>query len=213
LVGIDHGKESSQEKANGKEDFSLRFRIKTAVFHAMSRPTLTLDFQISASAWKRIPGLRARLQRAARATMARLPATLRFSARATVLLASDAKVRQLNFDFRGIDKTTNVLSFPQFLPQEIRRLKKQKEPVELGDIALAYQRTTGEAKNDGKRPADHATHLVIHGLLHLLGYDHVGAREARKMEKTETEILKSLGHPDPYAPLNKKNKNRRLSKN
>lgn len=176
-------------------------------------PTLTLEIQITALAWRQIPRLCARLQQAARAVSEHRSASLRFSATATILLASDAKVRQLNFDFRGINKPTNVLSFPQFSPQELRRLKKHNETVELGDIALAYGRMAAEAKIEGKRPMDHATHLVVHGLLHLLGHDHVREKDAKRMEKTEIEIMKSLGAPDPYAPSNENRKTRRLNKN
>jgi len=165
----------------------------------MPTPTLTLDIQITAPAWRRIPHLCARLQRAAQVLGEHLPAYFCFPATATILLASDARVRQLNFDFRGINKPTNVLSFPQFLPQELRCLKKQKTPANLGDIALAYGRLVSEAKNEGKRPIDHATHLVIHGLLHLFGYDHVQEKDAKRMEKAETEIMKALNLSNPYA--------------
>jgi probable rRNA maturation factor len=175
----------------------------------MPKPTLKLDFQMPAAAWKRIPRLRSRLKKAAQATADHLPRDLYFSATATILLADNTKVRQLNLDFRGIDRTTNVLSFPQFLPKEIKRQARQKAVVELGDIALAYQYVAAEAKNENKLLLDHTTHLVIHGLLHLLGYDHGQKKKAEQMERAETQIMKILGLPNPYALLFSENKKRK----
>jgi probable rRNA maturation factor len=165
----------------------------------MPHPPILLDFQITLAAWKRVPRLRVRLQAAAQATLDHLPKRLRFSSSATVLLAGNAKVRQLNHDFRGMDKATNVLSFPQYEVNELLRLGKQKHAVELGDIVLAYQYVAAEAKKDDKILGDHITHLIIHGLLHLFGYDHMEEREAEQMEKLEIKIMKSLGLPNPYS--------------
>ena len=165
----------------------------------MPDPTALLDFQITVASWRRIPRLRARLQQAAQVTAAHLPKKYAFPFSATVLLAGDAKIRQLNHDFRGIDKPTNVLSFPQFSPSELPKLGKQKMAVELGDIALAYQYTTKESKQNNKLIINHVTHLVVHGLLHLFSYDHCHDQEAAVMEKLEIKIMKALGLPDPYA--------------
>jgi probable rRNA maturation factor len=88
--------------------------------------------------------------------------------------------------FRGKDKPTNVLSFPA------------AEPGYLGDVAIAYGVMAGQARAEGKKPADHATHLAVHGTLHLLGYDHVRDKDARIMEALEVEILARLGIADPY---------------
>ena len=170
----------------------------------MPIPRPLLDFQITVASWRRISRLRARLQLAAQATIDRLPKTMRFPVTATVLLTGNAKVRQLNHDFRGLDKATNVLSFPQFSPTELSHLGKQKNVVELGDIALAYQYVVAEAKSDNKLLIDHITHLVIHGLLHLFGYDHTKDRDARQMEKLEIEIMDALGLQDPYASQTQK---------
>jgi len=104
-----------------------------------------------------------------------------------VALDSDAAVRRLNRTYRGKDKPTNVLSFPG------------AEPF-LGDIVLARQTVLREARDQGKRPAAHLTHLVMHGTLHLLGYDHERSeRQARRMERLETRLLATMGIADPYA--------------
>jgi probable rRNA maturation factor len=167
----------------------------------MPDPGPLLDFQITSASWRRIPHLRARLKDAVRATAKHLPKKFRFPASCTVLLAGDAKIRQLNHDFRGMDKATNVLSFPQFSPLELAKFGKQKGVIELGDIALAYAYTLKEAKKNNKLMLNHVTHLMIHGFLHLFGYDHGSAKEANMMENMEIKIMKSLGLHNPYAPL------------
>ncbi|MGB9153879.1 MAG: rRNA maturation RNase YbeY [Alphaproteobacteria bacterium] len=166
----------------------------------MPDPTALLDFQIEVASWRRIPRLRARLQQAAQVTAAHLPKKFAFPFTATVLLTGNAKVRQLNHDFRGINKPTNVLSFPQFLPAELPKLGKHGGVTEIGDIALAYQYIVCEAKSDHKLLINHTTHLIIHGLLHLFGYNHEHDDEADLMEKLEIRIMKALDLPDPYAP-------------
>ena len=116
----------------------------------------------------------------------------RLPARVSVAIAldSDTAVRRLNRTYRGFDKPTNVLSFPA----------RADDRSFLGDIALARQTVLREAREQGKRPADHLTHLVMHGTLHLLGYDHEqDERQARRMEKLETRLLAAMGIADPYA--------------
>jgi len=105
----------------------------------------------------------------------------------TILLADDAKLEALNTRFRGKAKPTNVLSFPAGGEEY------------LGDVAIAYGVTAREARETGKSIHDHALHLAVHGVLHLLGYDHESAREARIMEPLEIAILAKLGIADPYA--------------
>jgi probable rRNA maturation factor len=170
----------------------------------MPYPDIKLDIQLDAAGWRGLRGVRPALMRAALATAARLPARLRFPFTATVLLTGNARVKLLNRDFRGIDKPTNVLSFPQFDPAELPKMGKAREPVELGDMALAYQYIVAESKKEHKILINHITHLVIHGLLHLFGYDHVMDDEADKMEKLETTIMRDLGLPDPYLTLPEK---------
>jgi len=111
----------------------------------------------------------------------------------SVLMTDDEAVRILNRDWRGKDSPTNVLSFPSDMPVI------PGEPDFLGDIALARETLEREATLDGKPLDDHLRHLVVHGVLHLLGYDHIEKAEAEEMETTETRILAGLGVPDPYA--------------
>ncbi|MFI4964438.1 MAG: rRNA maturation RNase YbeY [Caulobacterales bacterium] len=106
----------------------------------------------------------------------------------TLLLTDDRTVADLNRRFRGQDKPTNVLSFPA--PQNPERF--------LGDIALAYGVCAEEAQAQGKPLAHHLQHLVAHGVLHLLGYDHMSDAQADEMEGLERAVLAGLGVPDPY---------------
>lgn len=106
----------------------------------------------------------------------------------TVLLADDAAVADLNSRFRGKEGPTNVLSFPA----------PENPENHLGDIALAYGVCAREAAEQGKTLEAHLQHLVAHGVLHLVGYDHQTDDEAEAMEDLERAILAGLGHPDPY---------------
>jgi probable rRNA maturation factor len=110
----------------------------------------------------------------------------------SVLLADDAAIRALNRDWRGIDKPTNVLSFPAQTPAVA------DVPALLGDIAIAYETVAREAADEGKPVLHHLAHLVVHGYLHLMGYDHQTDAEAEAMEALEREILRGMRIPDPY---------------
>jgi probable rRNA maturation factor len=116
-------------------------------------------------------------------------------AEVSVVLADDPFVRRLNRDHRGKDEPTNVLSFPLDDAAEAngRRLL-------LGDVVLAHRTIRREAKAEGKRLASHAAHMLVHGTLHLLGFDHQRAKAARVMEGHEVRILRRLGVSDPYRP-------------
>ena len=109
-----------------------------------------------------------------------------------VMLTDDAAIRALNNQWRGLDKPTNVLSFPA--PAALQG----DSPVHLGDIAIAYETVAREAESEGKPLAHHLSHLAVHGFLHLLGYDHESEPEAEAMEQQERAILARLRIPDPY---------------
>ncbi|MCX7281271.1 MAG: rRNA maturation RNase YbeY [Alphaproteobacteria bacterium] len=132
--------------------------------------------------WRTHRGLQARLKNAAEA--ARKASKLKGDF--TILLTSDKALRALNRAFLGKEKPTNVLSFPS-------------GGEYAGDIAIAHGVTAREAKAAGKRFSDHATHLVVHGVLHLAGHDHVRPKDAKVMEPLEVKILALLGIADPYA--------------
>lgn len=112
-----------------------------------------------------------------------------------ITLADDAAQRQLNDAWRGADRPTNVLAFPAWEPGTAL---PEGAPVLLGDVVLAFETIAREAAEQGKPVADHLSHLVVHGVLHLLGYNHASDAEAVAMEALETSILASLGVPDPY---------------
>jgi probable rRNA maturation factor len=118
---------------------------------------------------------------------------------ASVLLTSDAEVHALNRDWRGRDEPTNVLSFPMLTRDELLGLAAEGPPELLGDVALAHGTCAREAEERGVALEHHAAHLVVHGLLHLAGYDHeTGAAEAEAMEALETKALAICGIADPY---------------
>jgi len=113
----------------------------------------------------------------------------------SLLLTTDSQVQELNRDYRGQDKPTNVLSFAALdadspIPPD--------GPILLGDVIIARQTTEREASEEGKTLPHHLAHLVVHGVLHLLGYDHMEDDEAEEMESLERSILAGLGVPDPY---------------
>ena len=118
---------------------------------------------------------------------------------ASVLLTSDGQIQELNREWRGRDRPTNVLSFPMLARSEVTALAAEGPPVLLGDIALAHETCAREAAERGLALEQHAAHLVIHGLLHLAGYDHeTSTREAEAMEALETKALAICGIADPY---------------
>lgn len=120
----------------------------------------------------------------------------------SMILSSDAEIKKLNKFWRGKNKPTNVLSFPQIdlssSPPSALRFFPAKKTVPLGDVVLALQTIRKEAKTQSKSLENHVIHLTVHGILHLLGYDHMTSKEAKSMEKLECDILESLGYPDPY---------------
>lgn len=147
---------------------------------------MTIEVQVEAPAWGEAladPALLA--NRAVTATLLHMEAV----GGVTVLLTDDASVRELNARFRGKDQPTNVLSFPSTTNPE----------AHLGDIALAYETSAREAAEQGTALAAHLSHLVVHGVLHLLGHDHEEDGPAEAMEALERRLLAGLGVADPYA--------------
>ena len=150
-------------------------------------------------------GLDGLSQRAAQAVFAAL-AMAEQGFLISLLACDDTRIAGLNTEFRGKPKPTNVLSWPseERAAEEVGGIPDLPEPgdpddpEELGDIAIAWETCMNEAAEQGKDPHHHVTHLMIHGILHLLGYDHIEDEDARLMENLETRILAGLGIPDPY---------------
>jgi probable rRNA maturation factor len=114
-----------------------------------------------------------------------------------IMLTDDVGIRTLNNNWRGIDKPTNVLSFPALQPEG--PVGPDDAPRMLGDIAIAYETTRKEADDEQKPFDHHLSHLAVHGFLHLIGYDHENDADAEVMEALEVKILAQLGIPSPYA--------------
>ena len=130
--------------------------------------------------------------------LARIEASVEIAVR----LTGDVEVQSLNRDYRQKDKPTNVLSFPMIEPDLICGLADTgHREILLGDIVLARETCTREAEERNVSIEAHATHLIVHGTLHLLGYDHVQDDEAEKMESLERQIMAVLGLHDPYEPV------------
>ena len=146
--------------------------------------------QVEDAGWRvALPGAEDLAETAAEAALAALPEPAEGDL--VVLLTNDAEVRDLNARYRGKDQPTNVLSFPA----------GPNPHGHLGDVALALEVCQAEARAQGKPLADHLRHLVAHGVLHLVGYDHQAEAEAETMEALERAILAGLGVPDPYRDL------------
>jgi probable rRNA maturation factor len=153
---------------------------------------LSLDISVPSPLWRGLPRARpiARETIAAAAEESQGPGE---GGDVSLCLADDATLRALNLRWRGIDKPTNVLSFPSAPPDRLG------EATTLGDIALAYETLAREAEDLGVSLADHYRHLLVHGFLHLIGYDHEKDAEAERMEALEAKTLARLGVGDPYA--------------
>lgn len=142
-----------------------------------------IEIEVEAEAWTvALQAAEAVVERAAQASLGTVEGDI------VVLLTDDAAVRELNGRFRDKDRPTNVLSFPA----------PENAFPHLGDIVLAYGVCATEAEAQGKTLADHLSHLVVHGVLHLLGRDHEDDAEAEEMEAEEREILAQIGVADPY---------------
>ncbi|TCP63021.1 putative rRNA maturation factor [Rhodovulum bhavnagarense] len=166
--------------------------------------TDTTDTLVEDPRWNTL-GLEALAETAARATLDHL-GLVPEACEIAILACDDARIATLNAEFRDKPGPTNVLSWPaeNLAPQRDGAAPDRPAaalpgmPLELGDIAIAYDTCAREAREQAKPMADHVTHLIVHGCLHLLGYDHIRPKDAEVMERIEVEILAKLGLSDPY---------------
>lgn len=154
---------------------------------------VTLDVVAESPLWDALPDAERLAATAVEAAARGAQVALSPGAEVSLLLADDARLRSLNAAWRGKDTPTNVLSFPSGVPAALEQASV------LGDIAIAYETLSAEAAAEGKTTADHFRHLVVHGFLHLIGYDHETPGEAEEMESLEAAILAGLGIADPYS--------------
>lgn len=150
---------------------------------------MSVDIEIETAGWRAVPGLEQLARRAA------LACRSAGDGRAiTIVFTDDAAMRELNRTWRGKDSPTNVLSFPASTSMPL----PADAIAPLGDIILGYETSRREAEAQGKTLTNHAAHLITHGILHLLGYDHETEDDAVNMENKERAILAALGIKDPY---------------
>ena len=154
---------------------------------------VALDISVPSGLWRGLARARALARETIAAAVAESGLAREGGAEVSLCLADDARLQALNLRWRGVDKPTNVLSFPSPPPGH------GAESAALGDIALAYETLAREANELGAPLADHYRHLVAHGFLHLIGYDHATDEEAVRMEALESRIMARLGAADPYA--------------
>jgi probable rRNA maturation factor len=168
--------------------------VSNTTMSQISHPTT--EVLVVADCWRSEPDADAVIQRAIAAAADTVDNDVA-EAEIAVMLTDDSGIRTLNSNWRGVDKPTNVLSFPALQPE--RAPKPGDAPRMLGDIAIAYETMRREADEEQKPFDHHLSHLAVHGFLHLIGYDHENDADAEAMESLETEILAQLGIPDPYA--------------
>jgi probable rRNA maturation factor len=162
----------------------------------MARPALPqTEVLVTSACWQAEPGAETVIHRAIEAA-AEFAEADTGDAELAVMLTDDGGIRTLNNNWRGIDKPTNVLSFPALQPTGDT---PDDMPRMLGDIAIAYETTRREADEEQKPFDHHLSHLAVHGFLHLVGYDHENDDDAEAMEALERDILAQIGIPDPYA--------------
>ncbi len=151
---------------------------------------VAVDIAVESPLWDAFEAASALAETAIGTALRHANAKLHAGAEISLLLCDDAFIRSLNARWRGQDRPTNVLSFPA-------AADPATAPI-LGDIAIAYETMAREAEEEGKSLPAHFSHLIVHGVLHLIGYDHQDEAEAEVMERLEREILAKLGIEDPY---------------
>ena len=148
---------------------------------------LEIDVQVASPLWRAEP----LAERTVRAAIAAAATTLSTSdGEVAILLTGDKAIRALNRQWRGIDKPTNVLSFPA--------AKSKAGAKFFGDIVIAYETLRRECDDEARKFLHHLAHLTVHGFLHLVGYDHQAETQAEEMEGIESKIMRSMKMPDPY---------------
>ncbi|WP_372423949.1 rRNA maturation RNase YbeY [Salinarimonas chemoclinalis] len=157
----------------------------------MSAVDLTLELTLEAGTWEQLGDLEGLCARAAEAAL--VVAGVEGLVSLQLLLTDDAAIREINREWRNLDKPTDVLSFPA------APAPGHPGPRPLGDVVLAFETLARDAREEGKPLADHAAHLLAHGVLHCLGYDHDTDEAAEEMEALETRAMALIGVPDPYA--------------
>lgn len=154
---------------------------------------MKVSVDVEDSSWQALPELEALTREAVVAALSEeLPQQI--PVEVALLFTGDAAIAEINSEWRGQNKPTNVLSFPA--PEDMPLPEGENRP--LGDIVLAFGVISREAREQGKSLRDHTAHLIVHGVLHLLGYDHETDAEAEDMEHREVQILKGMGISDPY---------------
>jgi len=156
-----------------------------------SSVTLEVEIESHGDSWRDAVFNRGLIEQAARAAIRAALALPRGTYQVTLVLTDDAEMRALNRTWRGKDAATNVLSFPTH--------EKVKGPGLLGDVVIAFETTSKEARAQHIAFDNHVAHLVVHGVLHLIGLDHIADADAERMEAIERTVLASLGIADPYA--------------
>ena len=174
---------------------TAEIRVEPAGSMTTASP-VRLQIAVEAEGWPPESGIQALAEEAVGAVFDELGIEPHPGTELSFLFADNEAIRQMNRQWRGIDKPTNVLSFPA-----VEIVNPEVLPAMLGDIALAFETVASEAELESKPFNHHLVHLIVHGLLHLVGYDHGTDNEALQMESLETAILARLAIPDPYAMM------------
>ena len=177
--------------AKTKVKAKVKAKVKTkpkAKSGSKPKPSPLVEIQVQSPFWDQQAGAEA----AVRAAVAAAAALSTSGGEVSILLADDSAVQRLNRDWRGIDKPTNVLSFPA--PESMTK----GVAAVLGDIVIAYETLTRECADEDREFLHHLTHLTVHGYLHLVGYDHQNDLDAQEMEMLESKIMTRMKLPDPW---------------